>query len=330
MAVSTPRRLIAEDASYGKISTPDGSRYESATAELGGMLTKEGADTIPTSEEMINILAADRLKLQTVSSQLFDRDQFIRQFAESECGDDIMNAITLSSSELKDYLQTLGLPSEGIRTRLRMGSDEDSGPKLSTEEVDMILQECAKLTCDLISSTVMPKVADLMTDTLLHNLPSIKLSDMTKAIDKSTLRDPMENEFISIIHTIMPLLKTCNSLGSQAKIMKEKIISNDSLRNLLAGEMACIEPTTSEHEAKIEQIKKIEEQNVKLQDHWDSIHKTQLGLKNDIHAHVIRYTGNVAPPKKSEKIAKPLALPGGSAGTPDPKLAKKIYFAILE
>ena len=38
MAVSTPRRLIAEDASYGKISTPDGSRYESATAELGGML----------------------------------------------------------------------------------------------------------------------------------------------------------------------------------------------------------------------------------------------------------------------------------------------------
>ena len=72
MAVSTPRRLIAEDASYGKISTPDGSRYESATAELGGMLTKEGADTIPTSEEMINILAADRLKLQTVSSQLFD------------------------------------------------------------------------------------------------------------------------------------------------------------------------------------------------------------------------------------------------------------------
>ena len=34
MAVSTPRRLIAEDASYGKISTPDGSRYESATVEL--------------------------------------------------------------------------------------------------------------------------------------------------------------------------------------------------------------------------------------------------------------------------------------------------------
>ena len=97
MAVSTPRRLIAEDASYGKISTPDGSRYESATAELGGMLTKEGADTIPTSEEMINILAADRLKLQTVSSQLFDRDQFIRQFAESECGDDIMNRLPADS-----------------------------------------------------------------------------------------------------------------------------------------------------------------------------------------------------------------------------------------
>ena len=82
MAASTPRRIIAEDASYGKISTPDGSRYESATAELGGMLTKEGADIIPTSEEMINVLAADRLKLQTVSSQLFDRDQFIRQFAD--------------------------------------------------------------------------------------------------------------------------------------------------------------------------------------------------------------------------------------------------------
>ena len=138
MAASTPRRP-AVDVGYGKISTPDGSRYESATAELGGMLTKEGADIIPTSEEMINVLAADRLKLQTVSSQLFDRDQFIRQFAESECGDDIMNAITLSSSELKDYLQTLGLPSEAIRTRLRMGSDEDSGPKLSTAEVDLIL-----------------------------------------------------------------------------------------------------------------------------------------------------------------------------------------------
>ena len=54
MAASTPRRP-AVDVGYGKISTPDGSRYESATAELGGMLTKEGADIIPTSEEMINM-----------------------------------------------------------------------------------------------------------------------------------------------------------------------------------------------------------------------------------------------------------------------------------
>ena len=178
MAASTPRRP-AVDVGYGKISTPDGSRYESATAELGGMLIKEGADAMSTSEGMSNILADDKLKLQTVSDQLFDRDLFIEQFINSECGDDIMNEITLSSTELKTHLQSLGKP-EGVVTRLR--TDEDSGPKLNNEEVDLILHGGAKLTCDLIASTVLPKVADLMTDTLMKNLPSIRISDMTKAI----------------------------------------------------------------------------------------------------------------------------------------------------
>ena len=79
MAASTPRRL-ATDASYGKISIPDGSKYEFATVELGGMLTKEGADAISISEGMSNILAEDKLKLQIVSDQLFDRDLLMNNF----------------------------------------------------------------------------------------------------------------------------------------------------------------------------------------------------------------------------------------------------------
>ena len=326
MAAVTPaRRMTAEvGAGYSMIASPDGKKYESATAELGNIFEPDEAESKIASENSVNVLAEDPLKMKTVLSQVFNRDAFIEKFLDSECADDIDNAITLSSSDLKTCLESLGRPS-GARTRLMM---TESGPsesaKLNTEEIDLILVECSKLTRHLISTTVLPKIADLIDENLMLTLPTIKISDMTEDIDRSKLRDPMENEFISIIHTIMPLLKTCTSLEKQALTMKEKIISNDSLRNLLAGELACMEPGSETHVEKIAEIKKIEEQSVQLQDHWDSIKKTQLGLKNDIHAHVIRYTGNVAPPKKSEKVTKPFALPGGSAGTPDPKLAKKI------
>eukprot|EP01050_Picozoa_sp_SAG11_P048870 SAG11_NODE_26388_length_344_cov_72.345528_1_plen_63_part_10 len=62
--------------------------------------------------------------MKTVLSQAFNRDAFIEKFLDSECADDIDNAITLSSSDLKTCLESLGRPS-GARTRLMM---TESGP----------------------------------------------------------------------------------------------------------------------------------------------------------------------------------------------------------